>query len=208
MGAPKEEKSQKPHATPKTDKVTAKSIETPKANKTPKPEKPPKSDKNVDKTPKSDKTPKPNKTPKPDAPKPPKEAKTPKDMKTPKGEAANAVSTPKSAKKSSKGGVVIEDIRVGSGLETQAGKYVGMYYKGWLQKNNKQFDACLTGKPFKFRLGAGEVIKGWDVGVAGMKVGGKRKLTIPPQMGYGSEGAMPDIPPNSTLMFEIECKYL
>jgi len=211
--ASKEEKPQKPHATPKTDKAAAKPIETPKADKTPKPEKTPKSDKNVEKTPKpnatpkSDKTPKPDKTPKSDAPKTPKETKTPKDMKTPKGEAADEVSTPKSVKKNVKGGVAIEDIKVGTGQEAKFGKKVGMYYRGWLQKNNKQFDSCLKGKPFKFKLGAGEVIKGWDIGVAGMKVGGKRKLTIPPNMAYGSEGAMPDIPPNSTLMFEIECKY-
>ena len=68
------------------------------------------------------------------------------------------------------------------------------------------FDSCLKGKPFKFRLGAGEVIKGWDVGVEGMKVGGKRRLTIPPQMAYGAKGAPPDIPANSHLVFEVECK--
>ena len=68
------------------------------------------------------------------------------------------------------------------------------------------FDSCLKGKPFKFRLGAGEVIKGWDVGIEGMKVGGKRRLTIPPQMAYGAKGAPPDIPANSHLVFEVECK--
>ena len=68
------------------------------------------------------------------------------------------------------------------------------------------FDSCLKGKPFKFRLGAGEVIKGWDVGIEGMKVGGKRRLSIPPQMAYGAKGAPPDIPANSHLVFEVECK--
>ena len=81
-----------------------------------------------------------------------------------------------------------------------------MYYEGKLKANDKQFDATLTGKPFKFRLGQGEVIKGWDVGVEGMKVGGKRRLTIPPNMGYGATGASPDIPPNAHLVFEVECK--
>ena len=82
-----------------------------------------------------------------------------------------------------------EDIRVGNGPEAKAGKHVGMYYKGTLTKSGKQFDQCLQGKPFKFKLGKGEVIKGWDIGVEGMKVGGKRKLTIPANMGYGAQGA-------------------
>lgn len=116
--------------------------------------------------------------------------------------------TPKPQKKTLKGGIIAEDIRVGNGPEAKAGKHVGMYYKGTLTKSGKQFDACLQGKPFKFKLGKGEVIKGWDVGVEGMKVGGKRKLTIPAQMGYGAQGAMPEIPPNASLTFEVECKMV
>ena len=97
--------------------------------------------------------------------------------------------TPKPQKRTLKGGIVSEDIRVGNGPEAKAGKHVGMYYKGTLTKSGKQFDQCLQGKPFKFKLGKGEVIKGWDIGVEGMKVGGKRKLTIPASMGYGAQGA-------------------
>ena len=81
-----------------------------------------------------------------------------------------------------------------------------MYYEGKLKSNGKMFDSQMKGKPFKFRLGSGEVIKGWDVGIAGMKVGGKRRLAIPPPMAYGAKGAPPDIPANSTLIFEVECK--
>ena len=85
---------------------------------------------------------------------------------------------------------------------------VGMYYEGKLSSNNKQFDAQTSGKPFKFKLGAGQVIKGWDVGVMGMKVGGKRRLTVPAAMAYGKEGSPPDIPPHSTLIFEVDCKFV
>ena len=84
---------------------------------------------------------------------------------------------------------------------------MGHFDKGRLQANNKKFDSCLSGAPFKFKLGKGEVIKGWDLGVLGIKVGGKRRLTIPPKLAYGQNGAPPDIPPNSTLIFEIECKF-
>ena len=72
---------------------------------------------------------------------------------------------------------MVEDLKVGNGPVAKKGKMVGMYYSGKLKANNKQFDATLTGKPFRFRLGKGEVIKGWDIGVEGMKVGGKRRLT-------------------------------
>lgn len=97
-----------------------------------------------------------------------------------------------------------EDIVVGTGVEATAGKTVSVHYTGTLT-NGSKFDSSLDrGKPFDFPLGAGRVIKGWDQGVAGMKVGGKRRLTIPPELGYGARGFPPVIPPNSTLIFEVE----
>jgi len=93
---------------------------------------------------------------------------------------------------------------VGNGAEAVAGKRVKVHYTGTLT-NGSKFDSSLDrGRPFEFQLGAGQVIKGWDEGVAGMKVGGKRKLTIPADMGYGAKGFPPVIPPNSTLIFEVE----
>jgi FKBP-type peptidyl-prolyl cis-trans isomerase len=103
-----------------------------------------------------------------------------------------------------KSGLKYEDSKVGTGDEAKAGDTVEVHYTGWL-KNGKKFDSSLDRKePFSFKLGAGQVIKGWDEGVAGMKVGGKRKLTIPPELGYGSRGAGDAIPPNSELIFEVE----
>ena len=112
----------------------------------------------------------------------------------------------KTPKRTLKGGLMVEDLKTGNGPEAKKGKMVGMYYDGKLKSNQKRFDATLNGKPFKFRLGSGEVIKGWDVGIEGMKVGGKRRLTVPPQLAYGTQGAPPDIPPNATLIFDVECK--
>jgi FKBP-type peptidyl-prolyl cis-trans isomerase FkpA len=98
----------------------------------------------------------------------------------------------------------IEDSVEGTGQAAKAGDHVSVHYTGTLQ-NGTKFDSSVDrGQPFSFPLGAGRVIKGWDVGVAGMKVGGKRKLTIPPQEGYGSQGAGGVIPPNATLVFEVE----
>jgi len=96
------------------------------------------------------------------------------------------------------------DQAVGTGDVAVAGKTVSVHYTGWLE-NGKKFDSSVDrGQPFSFPLGAGRVIKGWDEGVQGMKVGGKRKLTIPSDLGYGSRGAGGVIPPNATLIFDVE----
>jgi FKBP-type peptidyl-prolyl cis-trans isomerase len=95
------------------------------------------------------------------------------------------------------------DVKVGEGAEANAGQMVSVHYTGWLVDGTKFDSSVDRGQPFEFPLGAGSVIKGWDEGVAGMKIGGVRKLIIPSDMGYGSEGAGP-IPPNSTLIFEVE----
>ncbi|HEX5797813.1 MAG TPA: FKBP-type peptidyl-prolyl cis-trans isomerase [Candidatus Saccharimonadales bacterium] len=97
------------------------------------------------------------------------------------------------------------DINVGDGEEAVAGKKVTVHYTGTLKSDGTKFDSSLDrGEPFTFTLGAGEVIKGWDQGVEGMKVGGKRKLVIPAVLAYGEASPSPDIPPNSDLVFEVE----
>ncbi len=101
-------------------------------------------------------------------------------------------------------GLIIEELAVGDGDVATAGQQVKVHYTGWLT-DGKKFDSSKDrDDPFVFPLGAGRVIKGWDEGVQGMKVGGKRKLTIPPGLGYGSRGAGGVIPPNATLVFEVE----
>lgn len=103
-------------------------------------------------------------------------------------------------------GTQIEDIETGTGAIAQAGQTVTVHYTGWLYVNEergKKFDSSHGGNPFTFHLGAGEVIKGWDEGVAGMKVGGVRTMIIPPESGYGADGDGP-IPANSWLLFEVE----
>lgn len=105
----------------------------------------------------------------------------------------------------------VDDTTTGSGAEAVAGRTVDVHYTGWLydpaaaDKRGKKFDSSKDrGEAFSFRLGGGQVIRGWDEGVAGMKVGGTRVLTIPPAMGYGARGAGGVIPPNATLVFEVE----
>ena len=100
--------------------------------------------------------------------------------------------------------LLIEDLQAGTGPEAVAGRDVDVHYTGRLT-DGKKFDSSLDrGRPFSFRLGAGQVIQGWDRGVAGMRVGGKRKLTVPPELGYGARGFANLIPPHSTLVFEVE----
>ena len=105
----------------------------------------------------------------------------------------------------------VSDTTVGTGAAAAAGKTVSVHYTGWLydgkaaDHHGKKFDSSRDhGEPFEFRLGAGMVIRGWDQGVAGMKVGGKRTLVIPSELGYGSRGAGGAIPPNATLVFDVE----
>lgn len=101
-------------------------------------------------------------------------------------------------------GLKYEDLVEGDGEQATAGNNVTVHYTGWLTDGTK-FDSSLDrNDPFRFPLGGGRVIRGWDEGVQGMKVGGKRRLTIPPQLGYGAAGAGGVIPPNATLVFEVE----
>lgn len=105
-------------------------------------------------------------------------------------------------------GLQLKDTKVGDGASPSAGQTCVMHYTGWLYENGqkgRKFDSSLDrGEPFEFPIGTGRVIKGWDEGVASMKVGGKRTLIIPPELGYGARGAGGVIPPNATLIFDVE----
>ena len=105
-------------------------------------------------------------------------------------------------------GLKYTDSKTGDGATAKSGNKVSVHYTGWLSDNGakgKKFDSSVDrGQPFQFTLGAKQVIAGWDEGVAGMKVGGKRTLTIPPELGYGARGAPGAIPPNATLIFDVE----
>jgi FKBP-type peptidyl-prolyl cis-trans isomerase len=101
-------------------------------------------------------------------------------------------------------GLTIEDLVLGAGEPAVAGRSVTVHYTGWLTSGSKFDSSKDRNDPFVFHLGAGQVIRGWDEGVQGMLVGGTRKLTIPPELGYGARGAGGVIPPNATLVFEVE----
>ncbi len=125
------------------------------------------------------------------------------------GAAAPLTTTAIADQASQQGQLKIVDVKPGTGAVAKAGQSVTVHYTGWLYENGakgKKFDSSVDrGQPFTFTLGAGNVIPGWDQGVAGMKVGGKRTLIIPPELGYGA-GGTPDgtIPPNATLIFDVE----
>jgi FKBP-type peptidyl-prolyl cis-trans isomerase len=102
-----------------------------------------------------------------------------------------------------KSGLQYKDLKEGEGPAAQDGDVVVVHYTGWL-KTGKQFDSSVGKEPYLFQIGKSSVIKGWHEGVAGMKVGGKRRLIIPPDLGYGSQGKLPAIPGNATLIFDVE----
>lgn len=102
-------------------------------------------------------------------------------------------------------GLKIEELKLGAGGDVAAeGQQVSVHYTGWLTDGTKFDSSVDRNQPFQFTLGQGMVIRGWDEGVTGMQLGGKRKLTIPPQLGYGAQGAGGVIPPNATLVFDVE----
>ncbi len=130
---------------------------------------------------------------------------TPSTPSTPSTPAPAAAATPTGGKVHKlPSGLQYEDMVVGSGKMAEPGMNVSVHYTGWLTDGTK-FDSSLDrNQAFQFQLGAGMVIRGWDEGVKGMRIGGKRKLTIPPDMGYGAAGAGGVIPPNATLVFDVE----
>jgi len=134
------------------------------------------------------------------------EAQAAKETQPPKKKTKPTVSVPKGAPPKS---LEIKDLEPGSGAAAKPGDTVSVNYVGVNYKTGKEFDASWDrGEPFSFTLGAGEVIPGWDQGVAGMKVGGRRELIIPPGLGYGSAGAPPAIPPNETLVFVVDLEAI
>ena len=131
------------------------------------------------------------------------------DEKTAPAAPASASADKKESKmKTTPSGLQYEDTKEGTGASPKSGQTCVMHYTGWLWENGakgKKFDSSVDrGQPFEFQIGQGRVIKGWDEGVATMKVGGKRNLLIPPSLGYGAQGAGGVIPPNATLLFEVE----
>jgi FKBP-type peptidyl-prolyl cis-trans isomerase len=120
----------------------------------------------------------------------------------------NLFSDPGASMITTSSGLQYEDTTVGDGAEAKAGQRVSVHYTGWLYLNDKagaKFDSSKDrGQPFRFTLAGGEVIKGWDEGVQGMKIGGTRRLVIPAELGYGARGAGGVIPPNATLLFEVD----
>ena len=123
-------------------------------------------------------------------------------MEAPKPAAPSAV--PSAATRTTASGLQIQDLQIGTGAEAVTGKRVSMHYTGTLTDGTK-FDSSLdSGRPYELTLGNREVIAGWDEGIVGMRVGGKRRLTIPPQLAYGARGYPPVIPPDATLVFELE----
>lgn len=120
-------------------------------------------------------------------------------MRAPNPDKENPVTTTTTAS-----GLIIEELETGSGDTAAAGMRVQVHYTGWLTDGRKFDSSKDRDEPFEFPLGMRHVIAGWDEGVAGMQVGGRRKLTIPPQLGYGARGAGGVIPPNATLVFEVE----
>jgi FKBP-type peptidyl-prolyl cis-trans isomerase len=120
-----------------------------------------------------------------------------------RAEAPAATATP-GAEVAMKNGLKYQDLKVGEGALAEPGMTATVHYTGWLTDGTKFDSSVDRGQPFQFRLGAGNVIRGWDEGVRGMRVGGKRKLTIPPDLGYGAAGAGGVIPPNATLVFDVD----
>ena len=134
------------------------------------------------------------------------EAAAPQETKSTKKKTKPKVTVPKGAPPKE---LVTNDLEEGTGAEAKAGDVVAMNYVGVNYKTGKEFDASWSrGEPFTFTLGAGEVIPGWDQGIEGMKVGGRRELIIPPELGYGSTGAPPAIPPNETLVFVVDLEEI
>lgn len=124
------------------------------------------------------------------------------------GTFALAVSAPATAEETTASGLKIIDTEVGTGAQPNTGQTAIVHYTGWLYDNGEKgtkFDSSVDrGQPFGFKIGTGQVIRGWDEGVATMKVGGKRTLILPPELGYGASGAGGAIPPNATLIFDVE----